>query len=109
MAVPGNDSRRNGWTSNENLAGHFEDHGQGHDSIDDYHSDAWDNINDPNTISRSAPDRQGRMRTGHFNTRDGRLTITTPQGRKISFFIPYPRRPMERRRRYFDENFPEQN
>jgi hypothetical protein len=105
MAGSGNNSNRNGWTSDGNIGNHFDDHGSGYDSIDDYHSDAWDNIIDPNTISR--PGEDGKI--GHFNTKDGRLTVTNAEGKKITFFIPYKDKSMDRRRRYFDENFPESN
>ena len=98
--------RRNGWTSQGNLDSHFDDHGQRRSEgfnfpdADSYHQGAWDVINDPNTIRRRGVDRQGRLRTGHFNPQSGRLVLTNRRNRKFSFYRPTGGI------RYFDREFP---
>ena len=93
-------AERYGWTSGYNLEEHFyeREHARvmGYRTLRQYASAARNNINSRGTISRTVADG----RTGHFNSRTNRLTITNSDGRIITFYEP------TRGWAYFDERFP---
>lgn len=95
MAGSGNEV--DGWTSSENMQGHFEKHGQAmnYGSSRSYSAGARANMSAQGTISGTA--KNGNGNRAYFNPSTGRLTLVNSNGRIISY--------MPSNERYFNKHF----
>ena len=90
MAIVGNPSGRNGWTSREGLNTKFYNHnrepGMNYLDPDHYHKGAWNVVKNPNTIVGDHVDGGGK--TGHYNPKTNKLVVKNEDNQKITFYVP---------------------